>query len=75
MPTYYPQEAGDVVICVLVFLAAVFGLAAWLADRYDVRNPLKYDDEGDFNAIPDQAAIAAQHCAKVNAKRAEVRNA
>lgn len=71
MPTYYPQDAADVVLFVTVALCCIIGFAAYVAGIYDTLYPLPAtpDDDDDFREIPDQAPIAAQHCAKVNAKR------
>lgn len=78
MPTYYPQDNTQAFILALVVLIALIAMFTWLSGIYDLRNPLPYDEVEQpaqvLRDMPDQTAIAAQHCAKVNAKRARVRN-
>lgn len=75
MPTYYPQDAADVVLFVTVALCCIIVFAAYVAGIYDTLYPLPAEEEeSEFSLDHYQQAIAAAHCAKVNAKRAEVRN-
>lgn len=73
MPTYYPQEAADVVLFVTVALACIIGFAAYVAGLYDLRHPLPYDEVEQpapvLRDVPNQREIAAQHCAKVHTRR------
>lgn len=73
------EEVRDAFITGLVALAAGLAFLWWLADRMGKQDAAKryMGHDEDFYEIPSaahQAKVAAEHCAKVEAKRAEVRN-
>lgn len=66
MRQYLMNNPADAVVIVLLLLIVAFALGAWLAGLYDLRHPLPAPA---LREVPDQAPIAAQHCAKVYARR------